>query len=331
MYVVQMALSFGTGAPIFVLFPLLIYAPQVWHSLKGRIKLLVQTTKPRAAKPRDAWEDGPALHRGPSAFSDFHGSDAQRECNRSAYWRRRFLFAVLLWMTFVSFIAADFAMQALPIPGMACMLADDNQWLLKADPQFVCFSDEMFRSHLAGAILALVFTVLFPAVLYSKIRRISVLNKWDDAECVFQLGYFYDPYKKNWRYLFLFNHLQLCILVNVLSVVFWVDELAMVIAPIILHILYLAVIIVGRPFESWLDNILEAILITISILGFGFSLLLIQDPENEAIEVRIPPTCIHVYNAHERGAFGGPWLCHSHSNLGPRVGSGHVNEPKYHM
>ena len=282
-----MALSLGTGAPIFVLFPLLIYAPQVWSGLKDRIKLLVQTTKPRAAAPRDAWADGPALHRGPSAFSDFHGSDAQRECNRSAYWRRRFIFAVLLWMTFVSFIAADFAMQALPIPGMACMLADDNQWLLKADPQFVCFSDEMFRSHLAGAILALVFTFLFPALLYSKIRGISVLNKWDDAICVFQFGYFYDPFKKNWRYWFLVNHLQLCVLTTVLSVVFWVDEMAMVIAPMIVHILYLAVIIFGRPFESWLDNILEAVLMTISILGYGVSVLLIQDPENAAIEVRI--------------------------------------------
>jgi hypothetical protein len=190
-------------------------------------------------------------------------------------------------MTFVSFIAADFAMQALPIPGMACMLADDHQWVLKADPKFVCFSDEMFRSHLAGAILALVFTFLFPALLYSKIRGISVLNKWDDAICVFQFGYFYDPFKKNWRYWFLVNHLQLCVLTTVLSVVFWVDEMAMVIAPMIVHILYLAVIIFGRPFESWLDNILEAVLMTISILGYGFSVLLIQDPENVAIEVRI--------------------------------------------
>jgi hypothetical protein len=115
------------------------------------------------------------------------------------------------------------------------------------------------------------------------------------------LGYFYDPYKKNWRYLFLVNHLQLCVLTTVLSVVFWVDELAMVIAPIILHILYLAVIIFGRPFESLLDNILEAVLLTISIVGFGFSLLLIQDPENVAIEVRIPPTCT---NAHERAPLG---------------------------
>ena len=280
-----MMLSLGTGAPIVVLFPLLFYVPQVWNGLKRRIKL--QPTKPPVVVPRDVWVHGPALHREPSSFSDFRGSDAQRECKRSAHWRHRFWFAVLLWMTFVSFIAADFAMQALPIPGMACMLADDHQWVLKADPKFVCFSDEMFRSHLAGAILALVFTFLFPALLYSKIRGISVLNKWDDAICVFQFGYFYDPFKKNWRYWFLVNHLQLCVLTTVLSVVFWVDEMAMVIAPMIVHILYLAVIIFGRPFESWLDNILEAVLMTISILGYGFSVLLIQDPENVAIEVRI--------------------------------------------
>jgi hypothetical protein len=276
-----MMLSLGTGAPIFVLFPLLIYAPEVWNGLKCRFKLLIQPS--------------------PSSFSDFHGSDAQKKCKRSAYWRQRFLFAVMLWMAFVSFIAAQFAMQALPIPGMACMLADNHQWLLKADPHFICFSDEMFRSHLAGVILALVFTVLFPAVLYSKIRRISVLNKWDDAECVFQLGYFYDPFKKNWRHWFLINHLQLCILVNVLSVVFWVDEAAMAIAPMILHILYLAVVLLGRPFVSRLDNILEAVLMTISSLGFGVSLILIQDPQNVAIEVRIPPTCT---NAHERAPLG---------------------------
>ena len=282
-----MMLSLGTGAPIFVGFPLLIYAQKVWKGLTSRIVLRVQVIKLRVAEPRVAWADSLATpHQEPCSFSEWEGSIAQRKSQRIVYWKQRFVFAVLLWMSFVSFISAEYAMQAVPIPGMACMLADDNQWLLKADPAFSCFSTEMVPWHLAGAILALVFTVLFPYVLYSKIKRISDLNTWDVADCVFQLGYFYDPYKPHWRYVFILNHVQLCVLVNVFSVVFLFDETGMVIAPIILHILYLAVVVFGRPFESRLDNVLEAVLITISVLGFGLGLIRMHDPENAAIEVR---------------------------------------------
>jgi hypothetical protein len=279
-----MMLTLGTGAPIVVLFPLLIHAPKVWNSLISRIKRLIQLIKPRDARLEPVADNSAVQHR---AFSDFQGSVTQIEFKRSLYWRHRLYFAAYLWMSFVSYNSADFAMQALPIPGFACMLTDDNQWILKADPNFVCFSDEMLRSHLVGAILALVFTVLFPFVLYSKIRTISVLNKWDDEECVFQMGYFYDPFKKNWRYLWILNHMQLCVLTTVLSVAFWVDEMAMVIAPTILHVLYLAVVVFGQPFESRLDNILEAVLVAINTFGFGLSLLLTQDPQHVVINVRI--------------------------------------------
>jgi hypothetical protein len=280
----QVMLSFGTGAPIFVLFPLLIHAPKVWNSLRSRIKRLIQLIKPRDTRLEPVADDSAVQH---CVFSDFQGSMAQIEFERSLYWRHRFYFAVFLWMSFVSYISAEFAMQALPIPGFACMLTDDNQWILKADPNFVCFSVEMLRSHLLGVILALVFTVLFPFVLYSKIRIISVLNKWDDEAYVFQIGYFYDPFKKNWCYVWILNHMQLCVLATALNVAFSLDEMAMVIAPIILHVVYLAVVAFGQPFESRLDNILEAVVIVTNTYGFGLSLLLTQDPQNVAIHVRI--------------------------------------------
>lgn len=290
-FAVQIMLTLGIGVPIFVLFPLLIYAPKVWNSLKSRIGRSIQPIKHRVAEghePRVAWVDGPASQNlEPNfSFSEWEGTDVQRELKRSTYWRQRFLFAVLLWMNFVSFISADFAMQALPIPGMACFLAENSEWLLKADPAFVCFSAEMSPWHLAGSIFAAVFTIAFPTVLYSKLRRISVLNLWDSEDCVFQLGYFYDPYKKSWRYLFILSHMQLCVLVTVVSVVFSADEMALAAAPLIPHILYLAVIVFGQPFESRLDNILESLFITTNIFGFVLSLVRLRDPENEFVEVR---------------------------------------------
>jgi hypothetical protein len=219
-------------------------------------------------------------------FSEWEGSIGQRELKRSLYWRHRFVFAVLLWMSFVSFISADFAMQAAPIPGIACYLTESNEWILKADASLDCFSSEMGRSHLAGAVIALAFAIVFPSVIYSKINRISNLQLWDNTDCLFQLGYFYGPLKTGWCYLSILNHLQLCVLVTVINLVFWQDEMAMVIATISLNLLYTAVTLFGRPYESWLDNILETIFYTICAFGSALSLLQMHDPENVLIDVR---------------------------------------------
>ena len=291
----QMVLTLGTGAPIFILFPLLMYYPSVGNWLR---KLLEAGRHESRVAPADVLMDGLSRRRlgllgvsqphgrRPRAFSEWEGSIAQNEVKRSLYWRHRFIFAVLLWMNFISFISADFAMLALPVPEIACFLSDKDEWILKADPSFVCFSTEMASSHLAGAILVLVFTVIFPVVVYSKIRKISAFNMWDDEDCLFELGYFYDCYKKNWRYLFIMNHLQLCVLLTLFGAIFSLDELGMVIAPTILHFLYLGVVVVGQPLGSRLDNILEAVLVAINIFGLGLSLLLIRDPQNVVIEVR---------------------------------------------
>jgi hypothetical protein len=194
-------------------------------------------------------------------------------------------------MSFVSFISADFAMQAAPIPGIACFLTESNEWILKADTSLVCFSSEMGRSHLAGAIIALAFAIVFPSVIYSKINRISNLQLWDNSDCLFQMGYFYGPLKMGWCYLSILNHLQLCVLVTVINLIFWRDETAMVIATISLNLLYTAVTLFGRPYESWLDNILETIFYTICAFGSALSLLQMYDPKNMLIEVRTTPKC----------------------------------------
>jgi hypothetical protein len=287
-----MMFALGTGAPIFVLFPLLIYGSKARSALTSRVRRLKRLITLRFTE-----RNTPAVialpnavgrsHRIPSVFSEWEGSVGYSEFKRGLHWRHRFVFAVLLWMSFVSFISADFAMQAAPVPGIACFLTESNEWILKADPNLLCFSSEMRRSHLAGALLALVFTMAFPSVIYSKLNRISNLQLWDNADCQFQMGYFYGPLKTAWCYLSVINHLQLCVFMTVFNLIFWQDEMAMTIVPMTLDALYVAVIVVVRPYASRLDNILEAIFYTICAFGFGLSLLQMHDPENTLIEVRI--------------------------------------------
>ena len=155
----------------------------------------------------------------------------------------------------------------------------------------VCFSSEMGRSHLAGAIIALAFAIVFPSVIYSKINRISNLQLWDNSDCLFQMGYFYGPLKMGWCYLSIMNHLQLCVLMTVFDLIFWRDEMAMVVATMSLNLLYAAVTLFGRPYQSWLDNILETIFYTICAFGFGLSLLQMHDPEHMLIQVRTARNC----------------------------------------
>jgi hypothetical protein len=71
------------------------------------------------------------------------------------------------------------------------------------------------------------------------------------------------------------------------NLIFWQDEAAMAIAPMLLDALYVVVILVVRPYASRLDNILEVVFYTICAFGFGLSVLQMHDPENVLIEVRI--------------------------------------------
>jgi hypothetical protein len=111
---------------------------------------------------------------------------------------------------------------------------------------------------------------------------------WDNADYAFQMGYFYGPFKTAWCYLFIMNHLQFCVFVTVLNLVLWQDEIAMLIAPMSLNTLYVAFILFVRPYESRLDNILEAVFYTICAFGSGLGLLQMHDPKNMFIDVRAP-------------------------------------------
>ena len=283
-FCVQMFLVFATGVPIFVLFPVLIcryivrdFVKSGFRGLKNRIALPLREMFARQVSADD-------MSR-PHRFSHWEGSAEQKEAETSLYWRHRFTFAVTLWMSFIAFISADFSVQAAPIPWIACALTDTSAWSLKADERFECFSGEMGVPHVAGAGIASVFVMLFPAFVYWKINRVSWLNSWHDKDCMFQMGYFYGYYKQQWCYLYIMNHLNLCVLVTVSNLIFWQDEQAMAIVPILLHVLYLALILLHRPFEEGLDNILEVILVSVNIFGFVLSLIQLHDPESVFIEV----------------------------------------------
>jgi len=284
-----MFLVFATGVPIFVLFPIMIFRFKMRDFVKRGFRRLKKGIKRhllpvRQILARQISAEGTTSGKAHRRFSHWDGSNEQKEAKKSMYWRDRFTFAVTLWMSFIAFISADLSVQAAPTP-IACALTDTGDWSLKADERFSCFSDKMLFSHLAGAVIASVFVVLFPAFVYWKINRVSWLNSWHDKDCMFQMGYFYGYYKKQWCYVYIMNHLNLCVLVTVSNLIFWQDEQAMAIVPILLHVLYLALILLHRPFEEGLDNILEVILVSVNIFGFVLSLIQLHDPESVFIEV----------------------------------------------
>ena len=105
-----MVLTLGTGAPIFILFPLLMYYPRVGNWLT---KLLEARRHESRVAPADGRMDSLSRRRlgllgvsqrhgrRPRAFSEWEGSIAQNEVKRSLYWRQRFVFIEFYILLFI--------------------------------------------------------------------------------------------------------------------------------------------------------------------------------------------------------------------------------------
>jgi hypothetical protein len=172
----------------------------------------------------------------------------------SAHWHDRFWFALMIWMWFVAFIAAQAAIQATPTPTLAC----DQNLALVSNPTEQCFSQEMSTTHLVGLVVSSIFVFLLPYLLHTRISLIRYTARLEEDQCNLQLGYFYGGLRPGWETLQLLNHLQMCVLINLLSLWLSTNSLGLAQSSLIVTSAYVLLILVKRPYVALLENIIEA-------------------------------------------------------------------------
>ena len=244
----QILLVVYVAIPIFVIVPMLIYVPKaLWH-FRQSLGLF-----------QAAGTESVIQHHRLKKFSE--------------YWKARFVFAVLLWLSFISFICASQAIQATPSPGIACDGTNFRQ-----DAGFTCYSDDMSGAHFLGTLVAVLLCWVFPLFVLWNIRRISLLDLEADETESLMFGMFYDGNRKGVRqYFFLYNHFTMTVLIAVIGLVLITDPLRLAIANLILNLLYILILIVGRPHESRFDVVLESLQTSIQAYGISISIIELID------------------------------------------------------
>jgi len=271
---VQMLLCIYVGAPIFLIMPILIYAPKIvlsflhslqesntrqllWHQrllkqLLGRLGVLPART---ATGNRDQ-------HR--------------RLQTISFYWEERFVFAVLRWLSFIAFIAASTAIQVAPSP-ISCS-GITPPFTLVADPAFTCYSEELAVAHTVGFAIAVLICVVLPYYIYHNVRRISFNDREEDPRESERFGAFFGSYRKGLsQYFFLLNHFQMTVLIGVLSLLLKTNELGLAISNLVLSLAYMLTVVIGRPFTHALDNVLETAATGVQAYGILLSIVRLVD------------------------------------------------------
>lgn len=277
------------GAPIFLIMPMLIYGPKI---------LLRFLQSPPESNPRQLlWHQRLPEHllRRLGIFSASTAAEYRDQHRRlqkfSLYWEDRFVFAVLRWVSFIAFIAANTAIQATPSPGIACVGTDFVQ-----DPSFTCYSEELAVTHTVGSVVAVVICAALPYYIYQNIRRIAFNNREEDSRESERFGPFFGSYKKGVsQYFFLLNHFQLTVLIAVLGLMLSKDELGLAVSNLVLNLVYILTVVIGRPCTYMLDNVLEAA--TPAVQAYGILLQIVRLVDENAISdytAQVPLPSTHV-------------------------------------
>ena len=284
-----MLLIIYAGAPIFLIMPMLIYGPKI---------LLRFLQSPPESNPRQLlWHQRLPEHllRRLGIFSASTAAEYRDQHRRlqkfSLYWEDRFVFAVLRWVSFIAFIAANTAIQATPSPGIACVGTDFVQ-----DPSFTCYSEELAVTHTVGSVVAVVICAALPYYIYQNIRRIAFNNREEDSRESERFGPFFGSYKKGVsQYFFLLNHFQLTVLIAVLGLMLSKDELGLAVSNLVLNLVYILTVVIGRPCTYMLDNVLEAA--TPAVQAYGILLQIVRLVDENAISdytAQVPLPSAHV-------------------------------------
>ena len=263
------------GAPIFLIMPMLIYGPKI---------LLRFLQSPPESNPRQLlWHQRLPEHllRRLGIFSASTAAEYRDQHRRlqkfSLYWEDRFVFAVLRWVSFIAFIAANTAIQATPSPGIACLGTDFVQ-----DRSFTCYSEDLAIPHAVGSVIAVLICAVFPYYIFQNIRRISFNNREEDTREIELFGPFFGSYKKGLsQYFFLLNHFQMTVLIAVLGLVLSTDAQQLAVSNLVLNLMYILTVVIGRPFMYMLDNLLETA--TSAVQAFGILLQIVRLMDENAI------------------------------------------------
>jgi hypothetical protein len=183
----QMTLILGTGLPTLVIMPILFWASRRLYihrkSLRANKRKIARRVSSDAqaawAQPRGNFGSfANRLQQGGRLKDISEVESDERLLQFSIYWRNRFWFALMIWMWFVAFISAQTALQATPIPTLAC---DDNN-VLMADAGLRCYSGDLAILHLLGCVISFIFVVLLPYFLQTRISRIRYVDRLEDAD-----------------------------------------------------------------------------------------------------------------------------------------------------
>jgi hypothetical protein len=169
----QMVLVLATGLPTLVIMPILFWGSRrlYVHRTSSRARANKRKIARRVSVDIDgeeAWSQprgkagsfGNRLTQGGRLEDISEVESNERLLQFSLYWSNRFWFALMIWMWFVAFISAQTALQATPVPTLAC----DENGILIADGGIRCYSDRMMIAHLLGLMISTVFAVLLPVV-----------------------------------------------------------------------------------------------------------------------------------------------------------------------
>jgi hypothetical protein len=184
-------------------------------------------------------------------------------------------------MWFVAFISAQTALQATPIPTLAC---DDNN-VLMADAGLRCYSGDLAILHLLGCVISFIFVVLLPYFLQTRISRIRYVDRLEDEACIIRFGYFYGGFRPGWETFQVLNHLQLCVMINTLSLWLSTNPIALPASAICMTSTYILLVLIKRPFEVRWENFLEASLSALQVYGYVVSIPTLSEVlSDEALE-----------------------------------------------
>jgi hypothetical protein len=239
-FVAQTAIAVGAGAGILIIMPLLIYVPRLLWRVRVRSSCV-----------------GSVL-----VSNEQH----QRMEQFTAYWTERFVFSFMLWVSFISFIAASTAINATPTPGTACKLADNS--LVSGSDNEICYTREFAGTHALGVIITVALCIVFPWFQWWKCRQINYLNLEEDEHENIRYGVFWDQFAGGLRrYFCLLNFYQMTVLIATLNLWFTGDALGNAISMIVCNSIFIVFFFLLKPSQARLDDFVESYQYIVQIIS----------------------------------------------------------------
>jgi len=252
----QTAIVAGAGAPILVIMPLLIYIPRLLLRTRGKLD----------------------------------SNERRRLQELSARWTERFLFSFMLWVQFISFIAASTAINATPTPGTAC---NGDAFRSTSSPDgsdASCYNSQLGGAHALGTFITVGLCFVYPWFQWKKCRQINYLNLEDDEQTCIRYGVFFDAYAGgSRRYFGLLNFFQMTVLVATLRLWLKTDDVGLAISNIVCCAILILLFLVGAPSADQIPvdiaclnlklnvpigDIIESYFLAVQIISLVFPLVL---------------------------------------------------------